>query len=166
MAGFIAHLRNLLLHFTNHYMTHTVFSSPSFLTGVSRDSLNSISQVKVKFKIKVMLQLTVSRPVCLEIKHPSRAYDQTFITFRQFQVCWRGALSLRRGRVCPLQLLLALASAVILGSKPRGTRDYILLSQIRDFPFLRLLRLAVLQWRYLTQPPHGIISQLSEILVI
>jgi hypothetical protein len=26
MAGFIAHLYNLLLHFTNHYMTHYVFS--------------------------------------------------------------------------------------------------------------------------------------------
>jgi hypothetical protein len=30
----------------------------------------------------------------------------------------------------------------ILGSEFRGTRDHILLSQIRDFPFLRLLRLA------------------------
>jgi hypothetical protein len=32
---------------------------------------------------------------------------------------------------------------------------HILLSQIRDFPFRRLLRLAVLQWRYSTPPPHG-----------
>jgi hypothetical protein len=32
-----------------------------------------------------------------------------------------------------LQLLLPLASAVILGSESRGTRDHILLSQIRDF---------------------------------
>jgi hypothetical protein len=41
-----------------------------------------------------------------------------------------------RGRVCSLQLLLAFASAVsqsfILGSKSHGTRDHILLSQIRD----------------------------------
>jgi hypothetical protein len=41
-----------------------------------------------------------------------------------------------RGRVCRLQLLLAVASAVILGSEPRGTRGHILLSQIRDFPEL------------------------------
>jgi hypothetical protein len=53
----------------------------------------------------------------------------------------------------PLQLLLAFASAVILGSKSRGTRDHILLSQIRDFPFRRLLRLAGLKWRYSTPPP-------------
>jgi hypothetical protein len=33
-------------------------------------------------------------------------------------------------RVCRLQLLLVLASAVILGSESRGTRDHILLSQI------------------------------------
>jgi hypothetical protein len=44
-------------------------------------------------------------------------------------------LSLARGRVCRLQLLLALANAVILGSESRETHDHILLSQIRDFPF-------------------------------
>jgi hypothetical protein len=42
--------------------------------------------------------------------------------------------SLTRGWVCSLQLLLALASAVILRSDSRGTRDHILLSQIRDSP--------------------------------
>jgi hypothetical protein len=44
---------------------------------------------------------------------------------------------LTRGRVCRLQLLLVLASAVILGSvSRRGTHDHILLSQIRDSPNL------------------------------
>jgi hypothetical protein len=88
-----------------------------------------------------------------------------------------------RGRVCRLQLLLALASAVILGFKSRGTHDHILLSQIRDpspltwrercpylhppgtgwpsytpgtdFPFRHLLRLAGIRWRYSNPPPHG-----------
>jgi hypothetical protein len=51
-----------------------------------------------------------------------------------------GALSDER-LVCRLQLLLVLASAVILGSESRGsesrgTRDHILLSQIRDSPNL------------------------------
>jgi hypothetical protein len=82
--------------------------------------------------------------------------------------------------VCRLQLLLALSSAVILGSGSRGTHVHILLSQIRDspnleaqvsvkyipqeqdypvippdtgFPFCRLLGLAGLRWRYLTPPP-------------
>jgi hypothetical protein len=44
-----------------------------------------------------------------------------------------GAFSLTRGRVFRLLLLLALASAIIFGFEFRGTRDHILVSQIRDF---------------------------------
>jgi hypothetical protein len=36
------------------------------------------------------------------------------------------------------------------------TRHNIVLSQIRDYPFRRLLRLAGLRWRYSTPPLHGI----------
>jgi hypothetical protein len=62
-----------------------------------------------------------------------------------------------RRQVCHIQPLLALASTVILGSKSCGTCNHILLSQIQDFPFCRLLWLTGLQWRrYLTPPPHGI----------
>jgi hypothetical protein len=66
------------------------------------------------------------------------------------------ALSLTRGLICRLLLLLVLASAVIFGSEFRGTRDHTLLSQIRNFPFRCLLRLAGLRWRYSTPPPHGL----------
>jgi hypothetical protein len=46
--------------------------------------------------------------------------------FYYFQtVSWWVALSLTRGRVCRLQLLLTLASVAIFGSESRGTRDHI-----------------------------------------
>jgi hypothetical protein len=51
-----------------------------------------------------------------------------------------------------------IASAVIYGFESRGTRDHILLSQIRDIPFRRLLRLAGLRWRYSNSPSHGTID--------
>jgi hypothetical protein len=92
--------------------------------------------------------------------------------------------SLTRGGVCRLQLLLVLASVVILRSDCRRTRDHILLSEIRrflqpggpgphiciplepggpvilpgtGFPFRLLLRLAELRWNYSTPPPHGVL---------
>jgi hypothetical protein len=105
--------------------------------------------------LSLMLRPTASQAECIEIKHPSEAYDQIFITVRQLRVCWCRALSLVIGRVCHLQFLLALSRAVILGSESRGTRDHILLSQTRNFPFRRILRLTGIRWRYSTPPPHG-----------
>jgi hypothetical protein len=78
----------------------------------------------------------VSRPVYLGVKHSSGPQNEIFITVRQLRVWWCGAPSLMMGRVCRLQLLLGLASAVTLGSESRGTHDRILLSQIRDSPNL------------------------------
>jgi hypothetical protein len=45
--------------------------------------------------------------------------------------------SLTRGWICRLQLMLPLASAVVIRSESRGTRDHIILSQIRDSPTWR-----------------------------
>jgi hypothetical protein len=55
-----------------------------------------------------------------------------------------GALSLMRGRVWRLQLVLALASAVIFWSESRGTRELFSVSDLR-LPFRLLLRLAGLR---------------------
>jgi hypothetical protein len=66
-----------------------------------------------------------------------------------------------RGRICLLYMLLTLAS--VFGSESLGTRDHILLSQIWDFPFRRLLRLAGSRWRYSTPPPRGWIPRLLKL---
>jgi hypothetical protein len=51
-----------------------------------------------------------------------------------------------------------LARAVIVGSESHGTRDHILLSQIRDFPFRFLTRRAGLRWKYSSSLPHGLLN--------
>jgi hypothetical protein len=56
--------------------------------------------------------------------------------------------ALTRGRVRRPHPLPALASAVNLGSKPRGTNDHTPESQIRDFPLRRLSRIVGQRWRH------------------
>jgi hypothetical protein len=118
--------------------------------------LTTLRSLSLSLSLSLVLRPTVIRPVCLGLKHLSGAYDQIFVTIRHLLICFYGALSLTRRRVYCSQLLLAFTSAFILQSESRGTRDPILLSQIRDFPSRRHLRLSGLGWRYSIPPPHGI----------
>jgi hypothetical protein len=108
-------------------------------------------------KVKVTLRLTVSQSISQYVLVSSPIWGP-FITVWQLRSCSCEAPFLTRGLVCLLYMLLALASAVLLGSEFLGTRDHILLSQIWDFPFRRLLRLAGSQWRYSTPPPHRFLT--------
>jgi hypothetical protein len=90
---------------------------------------------------------SVSKSWC---RAPSGAHDQIFITVWNVRSCFVGR------PLFLLHMLLALASAVFLWSESTGARDHILLSQIWDFPFRHLLRLAGSRWRYSTPPPHGV----------
>jgi hypothetical protein len=132
------------------------------LNSLTNDECRTTAHSRMRLRLSLILRPTVSRPVSLGIKHPSEAYDQIFITVRELWFCWCGTLSMTSGRVSSLQLLQALASAVILGSESRGICNHILLSQIRDFPFRRLLPLAGLWWRYSTPPPHGNHSRMNR----
>jgi hypothetical protein len=94
---------------------------------------------------------SISKSWC---RAPSGAHGQIVINIWQLWSCFSRAPSLTRGRVCLLYMLLVLASVVFLGSESLGTRDCNLLSQIWDFPFHHLLRLAGSRWRYSTPPLH------------
>jgi hypothetical protein len=95
---------------------------------------------------------SVSKPWC---RAPSGAHDQIFVTVWHLGSCFLwGALSDERTGLSfiyaagPYQR--SLSRVLVL-----GTLDHILLSQIWDFPFRRLLQLAGSRWRYSTLPPHG-----------
>jgi hypothetical protein len=95
------------------------------------DSLTN-ERVRVSVRVRFTLLLAVYRQsVHLGVKH-LETHEQNFF---QLNTCLHSpsvTSSLTRGWICSLQLLLALARAVILGSESSGTRDHILLSQIQD----------------------------------
>jgi hypothetical protein len=134
--------------------------------------------------MEVVLRPTVSRPVCLGVKHPPGAYDQIFYCCQTVAglLMW-GALSAER---------TGLPFTIAAGFRPRShswirvPRDLWPHSTVSDsrlpqpgepgpcfyipqeqggpvvppgtgFPFRRLLRLAGLRCRYSNPPPRGVV---------
>jgi hypothetical protein len=64
------------------------------------------------------------------VSSPFGAHDQIFVTVRQLRSFLWGALSDERTGLSFVYRLLALTSAIFLGSESLETRDHILLSHI------------------------------------
>jgi hypothetical protein len=159
---------------------------PTLLTAVSGLSTTYSTRTE---RVRVTLGLAVYRQSVLLGDKPLETHDQYF--FFQPNACGHSPYvtsSLTRGWVCLLQFVLALAIAVILMSESYGTHDHILLSQIRDscnlegqvpvfiyppeqggpvippgtgFPFIRLVRLAELLWKYSTTHTRSMTASAS-----
>jgi hypothetical protein len=138
------------------WLTWFWFTNPSLvLLRLPCECLQLNSKVKGQSHIATDGR-SISKSWC---RAPCGAHDQICITLWQLRSCFCGAPCLTIERVCLLYMLPVLASVVFLGYESLGTRDHILLSQIWDFPFRRLLRLAGISWGYSTPPPHGCWSQ-------
>jgi hypothetical protein len=99
MTGFIAHLNNLLLHFTDRYII-------IFDCHLSSSLSQSQSHIATDGQ-------SASKAWC---RAPSGAHDLIIITVWLLRSCFCGAPTLTRGRVCLLYVLLALASPLALGT--------------------------------------------------
>jgi hypothetical protein len=93
--------------------------------------------VRVRVRVRVTLRLAVYRRQFVLATSPFSLWTSNFIF--QLNACGYSpyvTFPLKRGWVYRSQLLLILASAGILRSESRGTRDHILVSQVRDSPNL------------------------------
>jgi hypothetical protein len=106
-------------------------------THKSSDSIGFAEQTTVSVKSQILYDWRFTANQFVLATSPLRLTASNFI-LQLNTCCYRPYVtsSLTRGWVCRLQLVLGLASAVILRSESRGTDGHILLSQIRDFPNL------------------------------
>jgi hypothetical protein len=102
-------------------------------------------------QVKVTLRLTVSQSVSLGVEPIWGSWPDIYYSLTITVLFLWGALSDDR---TGLFFVYAAGSSL-------GTRDHILLSQIWDFPFRRLLRPAGSRWRHSTPPPCGWLAILS-----
>jgi hypothetical protein len=134
-------------------------------------------RVRVRVRVRVILRLVVYRQSARLDDRPLGTHYKNFFKLNPWGHSPNVTSSLTRGWVRRLQLLLVLASAVILAFESCGTHDHILLFQTGDssnlegqvpvfisyrnrvawfyLHFRRFLWLAGRQWTYSKPSPHG-----------
>jgi hypothetical protein len=88
-------------------------------------------------RVRVTLQVMVYGQSVRPGNNPLETNDQWFFQLNTCGCSPYVTSTLTRGWVCRLQLLLVLASAVILRSEFRGIHNHVLQSQFRDSPTWR-----------------------------
>jgi hypothetical protein len=101
-------------------------------------------QQLLKVKVKVTLRLTVSQSVSPGVEPHLGLMTRYLLQFDNYGLVYMRRPLWREDR--------SVFCIVFLGSDSLGTRDYILLSQIWDFHFRRLLRLAGSRWSIMLNP--------------
>jgi hypothetical protein len=94
-------------------------------------SSNFLHLLLTQVKVILPLRLTVSQKINLGVKPHLGGMTRHLLFLDSYSLVFVG-----RTQVCLLYMLLAFASTVFLGYESLGTRDHILLSQIRDFHFV------------------------------
>jgi hypothetical protein len=141
---------------SNRCWTTRVFSS-TVMNDERRIPGHILNFLERRLSLRLMLRPTISRPVYLWINHPSGTYDQIYYCQIVAGLLMWDALSDER---------TGLSFSIVAGPRQRSHSqvqvpwDSRPLSQIRDFSFRRLLRLAGLRWRYSILPPHEWITTL------
>jgi hypothetical protein len=130
--------KSLFRTFTNSSSLDTAFISDGFHCAefcswqrqTTTDNVKILSEVTLSkliiYEVEVTLRPTVSRPVLVSGPHSGPATNFSFslrFSFWLFRVCYFAALSLTRGRVCNLQLLLVIIYDKMCAPKCIGCSD-------------------------------------------
>ena len=119
------------LHYIPASIPRLLYSAGAITRLLSSPAVSSsLTCLQVQVQVQVTLRLTFSQSVSLGVEPRPGLMTRYLLLLNVTVLFFYGASSLTRGRVCLIYMLLALVSAVFLGSESLGARDHILLSQI------------------------------------